>query len=198
MLLLRRPTAEFIDSTMRAQRAAQFTYEAVGWTKERKVPAGFAVTTWRALIGSGEDDLQRAKRAVAEYRMLRLGWIEPVGSLEPIAPESLVCTLARQSGLYSLNVGRIIYVDESADQLAFGYGTLPEYPVRGEERFAVALNRGTNEVTFEIFSFSRPQSALMLLARPLLRQVQRRFCTQASAAMICSATRAGCPDAGPA
>ena len=191
MLLLRKPSADFIASTMRAQRASPFTYDAVGWTKERRVPTGFTVTQWRAVIGSGEDDLRQAKRAITEYRMLRLGWIEPVGSLETIAPESLVCTLARQSGLYSLNVGRIIYVDESDDHFAFGYGTLPEYPVRGEERFAVALDRGTSEVTFDIFSFSRPQSPLMLLARPLLRQVQRRFCTQSAAAMMCSATGEG-------
>jgi len=185
MLLLRKPTADFIASTMESQRGSRFTYDAIGWTKERRVPTGFTVTQWRALIGSGEDGFRQAKRAVAEYRMLRLGWIEPVGSPEPIAPGSLVCTLARQSGLYSLNVGRIIYVDASTDQFAFGYGTLPEYPVRGEERFAVALDRVTNEVSFEIFSFSRPQSPLMLLARPLLRQVQRRFCTQAAAAMMC-------------
>jgi uncharacterized protein (UPF0548 family) len=183
VLLLRKPTAEFIAATMRSQRNAAFTYDAVGWTRERKVPAGFAVTQARSVIGNGADDFQRAKRAAAEYRMIQLGWLEPVGTPEPITPGSLVCTLARQSGLYSLNVGRIIYVEDSADHFAFGYGTLPEYPVRGEERFAVALDRDTSAVTFEIFSFSRPQSPLMLLARPLLRQVQRRFCTQSTAAM---------------
>lgn len=198
MLLLRKPTTGFISSTMEGQRTARFTYDAVGWTQERKVPAGFAVTQWHAVIGRGEDDFHRSKRAFSEYQMLRLGWLEPVGPLEPIAPGSLVCTLARQSGLYSLNVGRIIYVDESTDHFAFGYGTLPEYPVRGEERFAVALDRDTNEVTFEIFSFSRPQSPLMLLARPLLRQIQRRFCTQSSAAMSRSAGGNGCGVAGPA
>lgn len=183
MFLLRKPTAEFIEATMRDGRSAPFTYDAVGWTRERMVPAGFAVTQWQAVIGRGADDLERAKRALADYRMLRLGWLEPVGPLEPIAVGSLVCTLARQSGLYSLNVGRIIYVDESADRLAFGYGTTPEYPVRGEERFAVALDPATGDVTFEIFSFSRPRSPLLLLAKPLLRRVQRRFCRQASAAM---------------
>lgn len=196
MLLLRRPSADFIASTMRAQRTSPFTYDAVGWTKEGKVPPGFAVTQRRAKIGGGEGDLQRAKRAVTEYRMLRLGWIEPVCSLEPIAPETLICTLVRQSGLYSLNIGRIIYVDESDDHFAFGYGTLPQYPVRGEERFAVALDRGTNEVTFEIFSFSSPQSPLMLPARPFLRQVPQRFCTQSAAAMLSAAASEACPSSG--
>ncbi|MFM8804053.1 MAG: DUF1990 family protein [Planctomycetia bacterium] len=183
MLLFRKPTTSVIAATMQAQRRAPFTYDAVGATRERRVPRGFAVTQWKAVIGRGEEDYRRALRAIAEYRMLRLGWLEPVGDVEPIAPESLVCTLARQLGLYSLNVGRVIYVDESADHFAFGYGTLPEYPVRGEERFAISLDRSTNAVAFEIFSFSRPQSPLMLLARPLLRQIQRRFCTQSTAAM---------------
>ncbi|MFM9058610.1 MAG: DUF1990 family protein [Planctomycetaceae bacterium] len=198
MLLIRKPTAEFIAATMRSQRTARFTYDAVGWTRERKVPTGFATTRWQAVIGRGEDDLRRAKQVAAELRMLRLGWIEPAGPLEPIAPESLVCTLARQSGMYSLNVGRVIYVDDAADSFAFGYGTLPEYPIRGEERFAVALDRGTNDVTFEIFSFSTPRSPLMLLARPLLREIQRRFCTQSSAAMSGAVRAAGHPAAVPA
>jgi uncharacterized protein (UPF0548 family) len=124
-----------------------------------------------------------AKRALAEYRMLRLGWLQPVGRPEPIATDSLVCTLARQGGLYSLNVGRIIYVHDEPGLFAFGYGTLPEYPVRGEERFSIACVQDTKEVTFEIFSFSRPHSRLMLLARPLLRRIQRRFCTESSAVM---------------
>lgn len=187
MFLLRRPTAEFVEATRRAQRTARFTYDAVGWTRGRALPEGFAVTQWQAVIGRGADDFRRARQALADFRMLRLGWLEPLEPLEPIAPDALVCTLARQGGLYSLNVGRIIYVDESPGQFAFGYGTLPEYPVRGEERFCVA-HAPSGDVTFEIFSFSRPRSALMLLARPLLRRLQRRFCTQAAAAMDCRST----------
>lgn len=183
MFLFRRPTAAFVAATMAAQRDAPFTYDAVGWTREQKVPDGFAVTHWKASIGRGTADFERAKRSLADHRMLRLGWIEPAGAIEPIAPGALVCTLARQAGLYSLNVGRIIYVEDEPDRFAFGYGTLPEYPVRGEERFAVARDRVTDDVTFEIFSFSRPHSPLMLLARPFLRLVQRRFCRESSAAM---------------
>lgn len=183
MFLFRRPTEAFVAATRDAQRAAPFTYDAVGWTREQRVPDGFAVTRWKASIGRGTADFERAKRALADHRMLRLGWIEPAGMIEPIVPGALVCTLARQAGLYSLNVGRIIYVEDEPDRFAFGYGTLPEYPVRGEERFAVARDPVTDDVTFEIFSFSRPQSPLMLLARPFLRLVQRRFCRESSAAM---------------
>ena len=183
MLLWRRPTEEFIARTIRDQRSARFTYEAVGWTRDASVPAGFAVTRWREVIGRGDGAFERAKRGLSARRMLTLGWLQPAGIPEPIEPDALVCTLARQMGLYSLNVGRIIYVEESPGRFAFGYGTLPEYPVRGEERFSVAIDPATGEVTFEIFSFSRPRAAIMQLAQPLLRRIQRRFCSESAAAM---------------
>ena len=183
MFCIRRPSADFIEATKAAQRTARFTYDAVGWTREGGVPDGFAVTQWKQVIGRGEAYFELSKRALVEYRMLNLGWLQPVGCPEPIATDSLVCTLARQGGLYSLNVGRIIYVHDAPGLFMFGYGTLPEYPVRGEERFSVACAQGTKEVTFEIFSFSRPHSPLMLVAKPFLRRIQRRFCTESSAAM---------------
>lgn len=183
MLLWRRPTDEFIASTVRAQRSARFTYDAVGWTRDRKAPEGFAITRWREAIGRGDEAFERAKRALAARRMLALGWLEPAGSPEPLVPDALVCTLARQMGLYSLNVGRIVYVDDAPGHFAFGYGTLPEYPVRGEERFGLVLDPATGEVAFEIFSFSQPRAAIMRLAQPLLRRIQRRFCIESTAAM---------------
>ena len=66
MFLLRRPSAAFIDATKEAQRAANFTYDAVGRTRDRSVPQGFAVTQWKAVIGRGEAYFELAKRAFAE------------------------------------------------------------------------------------------------------------------------------------
>lgn len=183
MLLLRRPCESLIDATIRAQAVAPFTYDAVGWTARRAAPAGFAVNAWSAVIGRGRDDFERARRAMEEWRMLRLVWIERVGPPSPIRPGVLVGTLARQAPLWFLNVGRIIAVDDAPDAFAFSYGTLAEYPIHGEERFSVELDTVTGAVTFGIFSFSRPATLLTRVGRPMVGLLQRRFCREATAAM---------------
>lgn len=183
MLLLRRPSGSFIDETIRSQSAAPFTYDAVGWTTRRDAPAGFAVNAWSEVIGRGRDDFERARRAMEEWRMLRLGWIERVGPPAPIRPGVLVGTLARQTPLWFLNVGRIVAVEDAADLFAFSYGTLREYPIRGEERFSVEYDAATGQVTFGIFSFSRPATLLTRAGRPVVGLLQRRFCREATAAM---------------
>ena len=122
--------------------------------------------------------------------MLNLGWIQVVPSNAPIAHGSLVCTLLRTMGFYVLNIAQVVYVDdiEHLDQFGFGYGILPEYLVSGEERFTVAFDRVTDIVTYELFSFSKPSSALMRFGWPLVRRAQRRFCRDSTEAMM-SATR---------
>lgn len=183
MLLLRRPCESLIDHTIRAQALAPFTYDAVGWTARRAAPAGFAVNAWSAVIGRGRDDFERARRAMEAWRMLRLGWIERVGPPAPIRPGVLVGTLARQTPLWFLNVGRIVAVEDAPDVFAFSYGTLREYPIHGEERFSVELDAATGAVTFGIFSFSRPATLLTRVGRPMVGLLQRRFCREATAAM---------------
>lgn len=184
MLLLQRPTDNLIDATINAQRHADLTYDCVGWTARSAAPAGFTVQQWSSLIGNGVRAFERAKDAVRQYRMLDIGWLQRIGPAEPVSPNSTICMLARQVGLYSLNVARIVYVDDqSADRFGFGYGTLPEYPLIGEERVTVDWDAASENVTFEIFSFSRPSSMLMSMGRPFIRRAQRRFCVDASAAM---------------
>ena len=183
MLLLRRPCESFIADSIRSQSAASFTYDAVGWTARREVPAGFAVNAWSAVIGRGREDFERARRAMEEWRMLRLGWLERVGPPAPIRPGVLVGTLARQAPLWFLNVGRIIAVEDSPDVFAFCYGTLREYPIRGEERFSVEYDVVTGLVSFGIFSFSRPATTLTWIGRPMVHLLQRRFCREATASM---------------
>lgn len=183
MLLLRRPSESFIAETIRSQSAAPFTYDAVGWTARRDAPAGFAVNAWSGVIGRGLEDFERARRAMEEWRMLRLGWLERVGPPAPIRPGVLVGTLARQTPLWFLNVGRIVSVEDTPDVFAFSYGTLREYPIHGEERFSVEHDAATGVVTFGIFSFSRPAMVLTRVGRPVVGLLQRRFCREATEAM---------------
>ena len=184
MLLLSPPTVSFIRDTIAARRHSELSYSEVGWTTRSEYPAGFGSNHWKGIIGHGALDFQSAKLAIKNYRMLQLGWINRVGPISPVAESAIVCTLAKQFMLYSLNVAKIVSVDdEQSNRFGFSYGTTPEYPLVGEERFTVSLCESTGDVIYEIFSFSRPNSLGMRLALPWLKKAQRRFCIASAAAM---------------
>lgn len=184
LLLLSPPTDSFIHDTIAAHRHSELSYSEVGGTTESECPAGFASNHWKAIIGHGASDFQSAKLAIRNYRMLQLGWLSHVGMTESIANESLVCTLAKQFMVYSLNVAKIVSVDdELPNRFGFSYGTTREYPLVGEERFTVSICESTGNVEYEIYSFARPSSVATRLAWPWLRRVQRRFCLASAAAM---------------
>jgi len=184
MLSFLRPSDALIAQRFSARRTAHLTYPAAGCTRHNQVPPGFLEIQTSARIGQGDAAFHKAIQAVRDLRMLQLGWIQPVGPREPIATNSLVGTLARQLGMYSLNIARIVYVEDNLpDRYGFGYGTTVDYPLAGEERLSVIMDRSTDAVRFEIFSFSRPRSLLMTLGLPWIRRMQHRFCREAIAAM---------------
>ena len=185
MFLLWRPSDNFIQHVVDEQRESQLTYQQIGLTRESVCPPGFSQNQWHSVIGNGEQAFARARNALSQWRMLNLGWIQVVSAPESVQEGGLVCTLARIACVYSLNVAKVVYIDngESTHRFSFGYGTLPEYPISGEERFSVAFWPETGDVTFEIFSFSRAATHLTKLGRPLLRQAQRRFSIDSTAVM---------------
>ncbi len=184
MFSLLRPSDQAIVERISIRRTSELTYHDIGSTRHDQAPAGYKVNQVSAVIGQGEMAFQKAIQAIRDLRILQLGWIEPVGHREPIALNSLIATIARQFGVYSLNVARIVYVQENEpDRYGFGYGTTVDYPIAGEERFSVAIDRATEAVRFEIYSFSRPRSLLMTLGTPFLRRMQRRFCREAVVVM---------------
>jgi uncharacterized protein (UPF0548 family) len=184
MFSVLRPSDQTIAERFSIRRTSELTYPGIGGTRHDQAPAGYKVNQASALIGHGEMGFQKAVQAIRDLRMLRLGWIEPVGPREQLSENSLIATLARQFGVYSLNVARVVYLEDSEPhRFGFGYGTTADYPLAGEERFSVIIDRATQAVRFEIYSFSRPASLLMKLGAPVIRRMQRRFCREAVAAM---------------
>jgi uncharacterized protein (UPF0548 family) len=57
----------------------------------------------------------------------------------------------------------------------FAYGTLPDHPERGEERFLVEWNRADDSVWYELLAVSRPGHWLARLGYPYARYEQARF-----------------------
>jgi len=104
----------------------------------------------------------------------------------PIEPQTNVALLSRHfvrlGGLWSLDFCRVIYILEAQSEhggairrTGFAYGTLPGHAVRGEEIFSIDWHVATNEVWYDIFSFSLPANVLIGLAGPFLRAAQKRF-----------------------
>jgi uncharacterized protein (UPF0548 family) len=65
----------------------------------------------------------------------------------------------------------------------FAYGTLPGHVESGEERFLIELDHATDTVYFDILAFSRPRHLLVRLDRRRARAMQKRFASEAAAAM---------------
>jgi uncharacterized protein (UPF0548 family) len=65
-----------------------------------------------------------------------------------------------------------VRVIDEAHRWGFAYGTLPGHPEQGEAAFVVSMSSG-GKVTFEITAFSRPADALVRVAGPLSRRMQK-------------------------
>lgn len=184
MFLRRRPSEHEIRDFIAAQAALPFSYPDVGATRGEG-PAGYTRDHNRVRLGSGQAVYERAVIALRDWRMFAVAGVELCWPNAPIEPGTTVAILAGDHGLWSLNACRIVYVIDEAGPViraGFAYGTLPEHAVRGEERFVIEWSQASDEVHYDLLALSRPRWPL-LLARPLLRRVQRRFARRSLEAM---------------
>jgi uncharacterized protein (UPF0548 family) len=185
MLFLARPTDQAIHTRLATREAMPFSYSEVGATRSIP-PAGYRINHMRALLGKGEDVHARAVSALLSWRLLTVAGLEIFPSQPPIEPQTNVALLsrhfARLGGLWSLDFCRVIYILEAQPEhsgairrTGFAYGTLPGHAVRGEEIFSIEWHVATNEVWYDIFSFSLPANVLIRLAGPFARAAQKQF-----------------------
>lgn len=153
---------------------APFSYSPVGATRDGRVPPGFHVDCNRVRLGSGAGVFAAAKNGLRVWTMMDLGWLRAFPETDRIEPGMEVAVVARHYGFWSVNVTRIVWVEETASGYAFAYGTVAEHAESGEERFSVSF-RNDGSVWYEILAFSRPKHTLVRLAAPLARRLQRRF-----------------------
>jgi uncharacterized protein (UPF0548 family) len=183
-LRLTRPDNHCISALTDLHRQPALTYSQIGWTNRSECPVGFAKNQCDAVIGNGEHDFRRAKTAIQKYDMLRLDWMQPILAENPIVDRSMVCTISQKLMVYSLNINRVVYVDDqNPNRFGFGFGTTAHHLIIGEERFTIHLDESSGDVTYEIFSFSRPRLLFFRLAPPWFRHLQRSFCIDSFRAM---------------
>lgn len=182
----RKPSDESLQRFVAAKSGLDYSYAAVGATAHVP-PAGFDIDRTRMVLGAGEPTFEAAKLALQRWEQFRLGWVEAWSPVTPLVAGEVVAVMGWAMGLWWLNPCRIVYViDESGPITRFGfaYGTLPGHVEKGEERFLIEWDRETEEVSYDILAFSRPNHVLTRLGYRLVRRSQKRFGRDSAAAMF--------------
>jgi uncharacterized protein (UPF0548 family) len=184
VLRLRKPDAGFVEKFRRQQEATGFSYAQIG-ASDQELPPGFRHDRYRVRLGTGLDTFERGARAIDAWAMFDLGWIRMYANAS--LPGTTVVVVTRVLGLYSVDAGRVVYrFDEQGPtrRYGFGYGTLLAHAEAGEERFTIEWDPRSDEVWYDVVSFSRPRAILPRLAFPLTRSLQRRFVRDSQETML--------------
>ena len=186
LLYTRRPSEETVRQFIAGQRDMPFSYPAVGATQSVP-PAGYTVDHNRIKLGEGETTYRKAVSALKSWKHFELGWVEIVPTGVPVEVGQIVAMQARTFGLWWLNACRIVYLltddPEFKGRFGFAYGTLPAHVECGEERFTIEWLKD-DSVWYDIYAFSRPQHALVKLAFPYARLLQKQFARNSLSVMV--------------
>ncbi len=184
MFLFRKPSPAAIQSLLKTQQGKDFSYTELGATKKHECPPGYRPNHLRLKIGEGREAYQRAVKALNELENLKLSWCQFHSSEDRLVGGATIAICAQHFGFHSINFSRIleVYEDEVREsdgklKLRFGYiyGTLSSHDLIGEEQFLVEFNEETQEVIYDIFSFSKLRTLFTRLGAPMGRLLQRRF-----------------------
>ncbi len=174
----RKPNAEQVRVFLSGQSNQSFSYAMVGMT-QHTAPAKYQVDHNRVQLGHGGETFDQACVALQTWRMFDLGWVLISPSTAPISEGTTVAMVATAFGLWFVNACRIVYVvDERIGDLwrfGFAYGTLPAHLERGEERFLIEWDRGSDLVSYDILAYSQPHALLAKLGYLVVRHFQKRF-----------------------
>jgi uncharacterized protein (UPF0548 family) len=184
MYFLSKPDPDEIRTFLSAQKVQSFSYGHVGASRGR-LPRGYTTDHNRIRLGEGVEVFARAVKAIRQWKMFDMPWIQLCWPDAPIEEGATVAVLVSQLGFWSLNASRIVYViDENGSDKKFGfaYGTLVQHAERGEERFSVEFHSKDQSVWYDVCAFSKP-NLLARLAYPFARSLQKRFAADSKLAM---------------
>jgi len=183
VFLLQRPTAREIERFLDRSRGLSLSYKPTGIVRDR--PAAGRFDEEVVVVGHGEADFERARRALSSWQQFSIGWVEAFPARPSIAAGTDVAVLIRHFGFWSLNGARVLYDVGSASEDVFGfaYGTLTNHAESGEELFEVSIDRERGDVMYRIRAVSWPQHPLTWIGQPIVRVLQARFRRDSAAAM---------------
>jgi uncharacterized protein (UPF0548 family) len=184
MFLISRPSSQAIERFLRHSQPLPLSYSPVGMVSAATVRHRLDEEV--VVIGRGNADFERARRALAAWKPFDIGWVELFPLHAPPTIGTVVAVLIRHFGFWSLNGCRVVYAvgDEDQDhRCGFAYGTLTNHAEGGEELFEVFMDPKTDDVKYRIRAVSWPQVTLTRLGQPLVRLLQARFRRDSAEAM---------------
>ncbi len=184
---LRSPNAETVRRFLAEQTGQEFAYAAAGVTRRPVAEMRGYDFDWNTvLLGEGEAAFARGCAALKAWRMFPARWTRIAPNGAPIREGETLAMQAHALGGWWLNACRIVYVVDGSEggvrRFGFAYGTLPAHVEEGEERFTVELHPD-GAVWYDLRAYSRPRYWPVRLAKPLARELQRRFVRESLAAM---------------
>lgn len=180
MLFLRRPSDEAIKQLLLRRRDMNFSYPYVGATRSAP-PPGWRTNHKRKYLGTGRAIHDKAVEVLFSWKPLAVCGLEVFSQAPEVHPQADVAMVSRHFGIWSVDFCRVIYVlkaereESTLERTGFGYGTLPGHAVRGEEAFSIEWHPASEEVWYDIYSFSLPARPLVRAIAPIARAAQRRF-----------------------
>src|SRR5262249_37709240 len=159
-----RPSAAAVNRFLAASQALPLSYDPVGIATQTAPPGRLDEAT--VVVGHGDEDFERARSALVEWKQFALGWVELRPRDAPIAIGTVVAVQVRHVGFWSLNGCRVVYGTgdrRDGDRFGYAYGTLPNHAEAGEELFEVRIDPRSGEVTYHIRAVSWPRAALARL-----------------------------------
>jgi uncharacterized protein (UPF0548 family) len=193
MFLLRRPSDDQIRDYLARQASQSFSYGFVGCTRDQPQPRrGWNIDRHRMLLGNGQEVFRTARRAIENWQMFprevaTLCWPQPPREGLDVA----VLYWAAPVRLWLLLAARVVYClsetierdSRTIERFGFAYGTLPDHPERGEERFLVEWDHRDDTVWYDLLAVSQPRHWLARLGYSYTRYEQARFRRLSGAAM---------------
>jgi uncharacterized protein (UPF0548 family) len=169
---VRPSNASAVEQLLGSLSRMEPTYAQTGATLAGELPGGFHHDRYRGSLGLGEARFHRAVKGLRSWQAHRATWIRVVPDDSEIRTGATVVVMLGPSWLAIAAPCRVVAVIDEPSSWGFAYGSLPGHPEQGEQAFVTSIAEdGT--VTFEITAFSRPGGALLRLAGPLGRALQR-------------------------
>eukprot|EP01024_Parvocaulis_polyphysoides_P008848 TRINITY_DN12658_c0_g1_i7.p2 TRINITY_DN12658_c0_g1~~TRINITY_DN12658_c0_g1_i7.p2 ORF type:complete len:231 (-),score=15.99 TRINITY_DN12658_c0_g1_i7:1165-1764(-) len=169
-------------------------YSEVAQTKSESLTGyQWMIDSHKIQLGKGKKTYQTAKEALENWEQLQLDWVNvPHANAIPLEPGQRFVISGRTLGVWTSNPLEVTYKYENSKRVdkkrinVFGVGssTLNGHLLAGEESFRIEWDRSDNSVWYKIYTFSKPSHPLAVLAYPIVRLQQSRFCRDSKKKML--------------
>ena len=148
------------------------------------VPPLWLINHSKRAIGRGQDAYTRASSALEAFECLELSWLT-----HSLHADALAICSRQFYFLWLMNANRIINDEQTPQQRSFTWATTRRHVLCGEERLTVSYDDASDEVHFEVLSFSRPRHLFSWAAYPYVVAQQKRFARDATERMVTAVER---------